>query len=617
MHACLQAGKWDEALDLWADLRNRPNAPNPCSATYAAALRACGGGGSDGGGQARWDTAKTLLAEMRAAGGRLAPTERHYALAACAAANADEAFVVSGSIHEYSGSARGGSRADGAFSSETTANSEISEIAGVKGSSPRGGRIEEGRDIDGGEGMATAEGGEASDGVIDSNTECSIGLTALSFLLFDMEAEGCCPPGWEFYAAVSWARTQQQQWYQASAGVLELMRERGVRDVIEIDRFGPVTTNTSSRGRSSSSSNRRPHLEGIRGLYARLMIAASRVEWGLTTGRGESDKLGDAGTTIWDILADADERLAPPSREEGEGKGRRGGGGVGLQLLAVAARAFARAGDWKGARDVALQLCDMGSSSAVLVDQDTDDVYNRVSASKQAVAAEVKSSARSTALCAAVSACARAGELVEAEALADRARVLAANQKKPSDYTSKNNLVSISLRSFSPGSAAKVAGTLATSAPTAFGEDRRAILGEGLDREACVTLAEAYEEAGRESNAEALRQRLQGEVAAGLGVHPAIRGKKAGVLPTIAGGHRRTRGTTANVPEEDERGAIGWQGHGGVGEYDLYLDWIGGGEENDMGGDDEGREVKERGRTARQRPRGTWGGLTERDLVGW
>lgn len=443
MHASIRDGAWEIALALWFEFRNREDSSTPSSSLYAAALRACGGLG-------RWETAHAILGEMRAAGDGHAPQERHYSLAAGAAAVADE--LAAESFH-------------------------VGALPAASGS-------ESGRNVPSGAG------------------------SALSTLLDEMSAEGV-HLGWETYAEVCWGRVQHGQWHRASDGVLELMREHGVA-LVDADGFSrarpalssllcavnvyaypnkePSRTSRSTPGLGGQS--KPPHPDGIRGLYCRLLTAASQIRM-----KHMRDLYEAAREVIRDILADAEQRLAPV-------------GGVGPQLLAVAACSFYRAADWKGAREIALRLVAERGRCAAAHEEDANDL----------VAADV-SWAMETALGAAVAACARFGQLEEAESLADHARAVAAEAIPP----------------ISPDGEIDTAG----SWPSPEGGEHHApllapvldlALGSGLNVAGCVALADAYERAGRVSNAEMLRQRLKWGVAANLGVR--IAAEKGGGVET-------------------------------------------------------------------------------------
>lgn len=539
MHACLRSGAWDEALSVWSELRAKPDGPAPCTATYAAALRACGGLGD-------WTTASNLLAEMRTAGGDLKPEARHYALAACAAAVADDRSLDAGI--NFSGEWWG---------------AEVDE---------------EEEDEGGRRGGGGGRGGESS--------------AALRALLSEMENAGF-ELGWEAYAAVSWARTRQRQWHRASVGVLELMDEFGVRDsgppvggvlrdvtspparVSSYEASAAAAGVTASGGRRTQQQRRR--VDGIRGLYVRLLSAAGQLPSRRATGDVEGDAEGARGhDAVRQVLADAEGRLSAA------------GGVVGPWVLAAAARAYSRAGDWRGARDIALRefIYDNGGGSSLSADGDGGG---------RDIAAEL------TAVNAAVVACARAGELDEAEKLAERAERLSAAASADPDVARSGSSSSVG---------------------------RRLRVGAGLDRAACLALAKMYELAGRQRDAEGLRARLHEGLAVGLGLEAVIKeGMGGGTgrgLPSIGGLGRRRLPTGEGLRqggEEDEGGGeeeeeveddLGWHDGlsvGGADECDLFLEWMSAGEEVEQGwgGDDDPHGVA----AMREEE------LTARELEGW
>lgn len=327
--------------------------------------------------------------------------------------------------------------------------------------------------------------------------------TRLRGLLLEMSVGGFTP-GWELYSAVCWARSQKKQWRSASLHVLELMREVGLSDSSgSEDSYGFAEGESGHVAVAAAipSHVHKVRLEGVRSLYARLLAAAGKVPYGALVG-GE-----EPGDVVRQVLADAEERLAST-------------GGAGPKIFAAAARAFARARDWQGARDSALRI----------ISRSVDSLE---------VAGEAVSAA-TVAISAAVGACACAGELDEAESLADLARDV--------------------VKGF-----------------TNFNADKT---GTGLDRRACLKLAKSYELAGRFEDAEALRLNLRGELTARFRVETAVDGEyEDGV-----GDSERRRligeGWTPLVNHDEEEEAMGPNGahldsmeH--VEDEDSFLSWIG------------------------------------------
>lgn len=563
MHACLRAGAWDEALSVWEDLRAHPAGPRPCTRTYATALRACGALGL-------WAAARDLLSEMRAAGGDLSPEARHYAFAVSAAAVSD----------------------DGALDEETA----------LGGRGWGDGRTDAlGGDEEGAEGDNESGGGGGGGG--------GGGDRALRFVLSEMAADGV-KLGWETYAAVCWARSQQKHWRRASLGVLELLRECGLDD----DSSAQAVDDHHRHGQQQQQQQQRA--AGMRSLYGRLLAAAGKIP-----GRGA------AALAVRQILADAEERLAWSSSSSSPG------GGPGPLVIAAAGVAFARAGDWESARDVALRLSSFvaaaaaaaprGENDAADNDDDDDDDASGIttgsggdgelslsSASRKRRADD--GAAAAAAASAAVAACARAGELEEAEALAEAL---------------------------------------------------------GFGHKAGLALAAAYERAGRFSEAEELRSRLQGRMASSLGLDGAdgvgvvvVEGRRSrqqqeggraqheagggaaatapARLPSVGGrSSRPVVSSVLGVGEEDRTedldGGVG-EGGGAHDQYELFLQWMATGEEEEeelededyygavsWSADDEvgGPAAENRGvvgsRDGVLAERGSEEGLTIRELEGW
>lgn len=386
------------------------------------------------------------------------------------------------------------------------------------------------------------------------------GDTALRFVLSEMSAGGA-KLGWEAHAAVCWARSQRKHWHRASLGVLELIRECGLE--LEV---------------SSPTADRQPQraAEGMRSLYGRLLAAAGKIPGGGGSAAGGG---GEAARAVRQIVADAEERLASLP------------GGPGPHVIAAAGVAFARAGDWESARDAALRLASAHGENIAADDRVDDTVgssgrYGGVSAFRRSV-----EEAGAAAASAAVAACARAGELEEAETLAEL------------DFGQKAGLA----------------------------------------------LAAAYERAGRFSDAEALRLRLQGRLASSLGLDEAGgvvegRGRREGGqgrewaavaparLPNVGG-----RSSPAVMPALGEEGRAGADdvvdGSGADDQYDLFLQWMETGEEDVEDVEeahDGGVWPAEEGGGATAEIRGVTGsgagtpiergseeGLTIRELEGW
>lgn len=478
MHACLRAGAWDEALSVWSELRARPDRPRPCARTYATALRACGALGL-------WTAALELLSEMTAAGGDLSPEARHYAFAVSAAAVADD-----------------------------RASDEDTALSGRGWGDGGEGRV--GGDEEGAEGGGA--GGELGDGGGD---------TALRVVLSEMAAGGA-RLGWEAYAAVCWARSQQKHWHRASLGVLELIGECG----LEEDASAPAIDQQQQQQRA----------EGMRSLYGRLLTAAGKIPGCV----GEEPRKGAAAHAVRQILADAEERLAALP------------GGPGPHVIAAAAVGFARAGDWESARDVALRFSpssrdeeeedhaadiDVAGAGAGSGGGGNGELLSSSSSAFRRGAADA-TSATASAAGAAIAACARAGELEEAEALAEEL---------------------------------------------------------GFGQEAGLALATAYERAGRPYDAEALRSRLQGRAAISLGLDEAdgVEGRSsgsgqdddagrqeeqpervdvpAGLLPNVGG----PSGLMASALDDGRTGLDDGLGGGADHQYDLFLQWMATGEEDE------------------------------------
>eukprot|EP00903_Cladosiphon_okamuranus_P012196 g11439.t1 len=345
------------------------------------------------------------------------------------------------------------------------------------------------------------------------------GDTALRFVLSEMVAGGA-KLGWQAYAAVCWARSQRKHWHRASLGVLELIREGG----LEGDASSPAV-------------DHQQRAEGMRGLYGRLLAAAGKIP-----GRESNPGRGAAAQAVGQVLADAEERLASLP------------GGPGPHVIATAGVAFARAGDWESARDVALRLsCDArGGENGTLDFDDTRSgtIESHVgreqpAASRASVDDAASTAASAAAAGAAVTACSRAGELEEAEALTERL---------------------------------------------------------GFGHESGLALAAAYERAGRFSDAEALRSRLQGRMATSLGL-----GEAGSVVDegdrTREGGEEEREGTAAGaaVPsrlpnvggvrdpvmisvlddQEDGAGLDRNAARSADNQYDLFLQWMATGEEEE------------------------------------
>ena len=419
-----------------------------------------------------------------------------------------------------------------------------------------------GRDEDGAEGGGSGESGGGQ------------GDTALRFVLSRMAAGGA-KLGWEAYAAVCWARSQRKHWHRASLGVLELIRECGLE---EDDTGSPTADQQQQQQRA----------EGMRSLYGRLLAAAGKIP-----GRGTDPGRGAAAQAVRLILTDAEERLACLP------------GGSGPHVIAAAGVAFARAGDWESAKDVALRL---SSSSAPRGGENgaaDDDVGGtagsggsgrRLSDSRRSA-----DDAASAAASAAVAACAHAGELEEAQALADQL---------------------------------------------------------GFGHKAGLALATAYERAGRFSDAEALRSRLQGRMATSLGldepdgVVEAGRTQDGGQeregaaaaaaaaeaaparLPNV-GGRSSVVMSTSVLREGEPRMALHDDAAGDAeDQYDLFLQWMATGEEEEedvededdggvWSGDELGGPAAENTRVVGSRAggapveRGSEEGLTIRELEGW
>lgn len=228
-------------------------------------------------------------------------------------------------------------------------------------------------------------GGEAEEEQKNRSGDFPTRDTRLRGLLLEMSVNGFTP-GWELYSAVCWARSQKKRWRNASLGVLELMREVGLSDSSgSEDSYGFAEGESGHVAAAAAipSLGQKLRSEGVRSLYSRLLAAAGKVPYGALVG-GE-----EPGDVVRQVLADAEERLAST-------------GGAGPKIFAAAARAFARARDWQGARDSALRVVSRNVDSLEVVDEAV--------------------SAATVAISAAVGACACAGELDEAEALLDLAR---------------------------------------------------------------------------------------------------------------------------------------------------------------------------------------------------
>lgn len=565
MHTCLHSGAWDQALELWFELRAQPQAPTPCAATYALALRACSALG-------RWETARDLVAEMKAAGGDFAPRARHYALTFSAAIIADDRAFDERAAFDR----RGGWGVESAVE---------------------------------GEGAAAVDRGNGNSSNA-SRGDATGSPTALKLLLSEILADGV-ELGWEAYAAVCWARSKQSQWYRASLGVLELMDEFGLRDIGSPTTAVDVTAGTE-RSREGAYNNvavstRQPQqwAEGIRSLYARMLAAAGKVPQFLMPELG-------TGYVIRQVLADAEERLSAV-------------GGLGPHVIAVAARAFAQAEDWEGTREIALRFAsrDERGSPVSLGGGEEIDADER--------------DAAFVVIGAAVSACASADEVEHAEALAELARKFAALGNTPTSSSAEEGLNN------------RPSGIFEKSrmfSGVEVGVEER--MGEGIGRKASLALALAYERAGRFSDAERVRLRLQEQYATGLKLEvPVTGGEGGGVdrrlrgLPTIGGSiHIRSQaggedslrpsaddgggGSVENEKELDEEGYR--YDVGGADEYDLFLEWMVVAGQDDEGGyaDSKGSgwqdgRVGGAGRLAQPREvAGTeWEGLTVRELEGW
>lgn len=600
MHACLSAGAWAEALSVWWELRARRDGPTPCVRTYALALRACGALGL-------WTTARDLLSEMRAGGGELLPGARHYAFAISAAAVADDQALD----EEAALSGRGWG--DGGSAEDTAAAALV-----VKD----GDRVEE--EMGGGGGCG---GGVSGDG----RGAAAAGDMALRFVLSDM-ATGGEKLGWEAYAAVCWARSQRKQWHRASLGVLELIGEYGLGDDDDDAALG-----------APSSDNQQQRAQGVRGLYCRLLAAAGKIKYFVRGGGGEGSEA--ARRAVRQVVADAEERLASLP------------GGPGPQVLAAAAVAFARAGDWEGARDVAVRFSPRSVKNAAA--RDVEGGSGEDSGGKDAVRnnkAPDDAAAATVAISAAVTACARAGELGEAEALAELAGVVAsadvaAGRGAATAFTDGN--VENSSRESDGG-----------RGPSSSGEDETDACGDrdgrnllGLDQKAGLALAVAYERAGRLTDAEALRSRLQGRLASCLGLEEAagVEGGRrrdplkdgggvvadadagAGAVPVLPNvGGKNVFTAALGLGEEDDGEDLvadtapttafrGVEGEGGTNkQYDLFLQWMETGED-DIVVDDDAAGVwlsDELGASLAAGPRAgsdvQWEeGLTIRELEGW
>ena len=486
MHSCLRARAWDQVLYLWSELtaQQSRHAPRlkPCAATYALVLRACGALGC-------WTAARDLVTEMRSAGGELAPGTAHYALAACAAAVADDEI------------------------DEASSGREWGEAGERRGSDGRGNGVEEGEEA----------GGTASR-YVGSRGVSSVRDTRLRGLLAEMVADGVAP-GWELYAAVCWARSQQKRWSRASLGVLELMDEVGLGDAsVEFLVFAGGDSGHGAAAVTLGHRRAKMRSEGVQNLYARLLAAAGKVPHATVEGQ-------EPGYAVRRVLIDANERL----------------GSAGPQVYAAAARAFARARDWQGARDSALRLLSFERSSL-------EAIANTASAVSDAISA-------------AVGACARAGELDEAESLVNLARNVATDSVPVAIDGGEGDHVRSDLEGFAKPDGAEP--------------------GAGLDRKACLELAKAYERIGRLGDAEALRLHLRGALAARFGVETV----GAGESPPVAGAGRRRfdgkelRRSLSNYAdshgggkEEVERlvpnGAYEDSG-GHADDEDSFLDWIG------------------------------------------
>lgn len=412
------------------------------------------------------------------------------------------------------------------------------------------------------------EGAEGGGG--DGESRGGEGDTALRFVLSEMAAGGA-KLGWEAYAAVCWARSQRKHWHRASLGVLELIRECGLED----DSGSPAV------GQQQQQQQRD---EGMRSLYGRLLAAAGKIPGG-----------GAAAQAVRQVLADAEERLVSLP------------GGPGPRVIAAAGVAFARAGDWESARDVALRLSPSPSSSSSASDgrggenHDAGDHASGITTGGSGGSGEEQLSASRTgaddassaASAAAVVACARAEELEEAEALAERL---------------------------------------------------------GFGHKAGLALAAAYERAGRFSDAETLRSRLQGRMATSLGLEAggvAIEGgsleggreerEGAAAAPVLArlpnvGGRRTVAIPSSVLGEEEEEEDLDDGVPGAEDQYELFLQWMATGEEEEVEDEDEGGVWSAEvlggpatenkgvvGSRAGGAPaeRGSEEGLTIRELEGW
>ncbi|CAN0085446.1 unnamed protein product [Ectocarpus sp. 4 AP-2014] len=401
------------------------------------------------------------------------------------------------------------------------------------------------------------------------------GNAALRSVLSDMAATrgGGVEIGWETYAAVCWARSQRKQWHRASLGVLELMGEHGFGD-------GALGTEEAA--------------EGMRGLYGRLLAAASKIPR-FAMGAGGTQSAAPARNAIRQVLLNAEERLASVP------------GGAGPQVLAAAATAFARAGDWEGARDMAVRFDPrVGVPTAGGASSGTGEP-SAVRRRRTADAAAVVSVA--------VAATARAGELVEAEALAELARVIATTAEVSASSSGGGATGGGSRSRGSDGEEARVScGTERSNNPL------------GFDDSAGVALADAYERAGRLSDAEGLRSRLQGRMASSLGLEEAAGvegGAAAAAVPRLpsVGGHSRRRhppaeGDESTWPPDEEAG-------GDDDQYDLFLEWMATDEEEEEEegdkwlGDDDKFDDDDDVLVAGPPHESDEEGLTIRELEGW
>lgn len=538
MHACLRAGAWDQALTLWHEFRAQADGPTPCARTYSIALLACSALGD-------WSTARGLLDEMRATGGDLAPGARHYGLAAGAAVVADDLALDRRAAFDGHGW--------GADAQQQEQQEVRSRDVTCDG---------EGKDAD------VQGGGEASRGTGRG--------TALESFLEEMSKEGV-GVGCTTYVAISWARARQNNWHGASLGVLELMGRWGLGDT-QLIAVPPLRSEAVATGRVARKSHRALYAEGIRGLYARMLSAAGNIP------RFEGGEEG-VESAVRRVLIDAENRLADA-------------GGVGPQVLGVAARAFARARDWQGARDMALRLCSPEGSS--VPGYPTREVEGGNASVDGRNSVEVTAAAFAAAIDAAVIACAYAGQADEAKVLAERAReaATAAAAATSTQFTASGSLGG----GFHGSSSSSAAGK--SDAVSDFGDGG---VGSGLGRKACVALAQVFEEAGRLSDAEDVRLRLQNRWANNLGldvVGAASDGAESTgprVLPNIGGrvggaGDRQSEsyangGVGPRIGDEllvregskdvnDEEGhAVHQHSVGGTHEYDMFLEWMTAGEE--------------------------------------